>query len=67
VAVGVPRHPVHVTVRAGCEKFLQARSGGWNRIRPREADCIEALRARSVGDFALERGCSRRRQKSRLA
>jgi hypothetical protein len=43
------------------------RGGLWDRIRPCEADGVEALGAGSVGEFALEGSNGRWRQKSRLA
>ena len=62
--VGVFRHPVHVAVGAGGEEVAQPLGRVRDRVRPRDTDHIEALRARGLGKRRLERG---RAQKSRLA
>ena len=58
------RHPVHVAVRAVGEEAAQPLGGLRDGVRPRDADGVEAVRARGVGERGLERG---RRQKSRSA
>ena len=62
--VGVFRHPVHVAVGAGGEEVAQPLGRVRDRVRPRDTDRVEALRARGLGERRLERG---RGQKSRLA
>jgi hypothetical protein len=49
---------------AGGKEIPQSRRRLRNRIWPRDADCVEALRAGGVGESDRGRG---RRQKSRLA
>src|SRR6202034_2780366 len=61
--VGFHRHPCHVAVAAGVEELPQSLGGFWDRIRPRDADDVEALAASSRRECGLER---RRCQKSRL-
>jgi hypothetical protein len=51
-------------MRAGGKELPQSRRRLRNRIRPRDADGIEALRTGGLGQRDLGRG---RRQKSRLA
>jgi hypothetical protein len=51
-------------VRAGIEEIPQPLRGLRDRVRPRNADNVKALRAGKSGEFGLER---RRTQKSRLA
>ena len=62
--VGVSRHPIHVAVGAGREEVAQPLGRARDRIRPRDADRVETLRAGRLDERRLQCG---RRQKSRLA
>ena len=50
------RHPVHVAVRAFGEKAREPLLRLRDRVRPRDADDVEALRARLRSKRGLQRG-----------
>ena len=54
--IGVSRHPVHVAVGAGGEEVAQPLGSARDRVRPRDTDRVEALRAGGLDERRLERG-----------
>ena len=49
-------HPDHVAVRALGEELLQPLFGQWRRIRPRDADHVEAAGAGGLDQRRFEAG-----------
>jgi hypothetical protein len=64
-APGIARKPVHVAMGAVAQKLREALAGSGNRIGPHDADRVEAMLARGVGEPRLD--LQRIGQKSRLA
>jgi len=54
-AVGVCRHPRHVAVRAVGEKARETFRRLRDRVRPRDADNVEAMRAGGLRERFLQR------------